>query len=127
MAQTQNPAPVPNAPPQVNLPQRAPLNPSLPTIFIVGDSTASNGKDLGWGSHLGDYFDLTKVNVANRATQGEAAGATWTRALGQGTLAEIKPGDYVMLQWGQNDGGDLGGGKQKRAAICGATAMRRRM
>jgi hypothetical protein len=28
-------------------------------------------------------------------------------------LAEIKPGDYVLLQWGQNDGGDLGGAKPR--------------
>src|ERR1035438_7786472 len=40
---------VPPPPPQVNVPQRAPLNPALPTIFVVGDSTASNGRDLGWG------------------------------------------------------------------------------
>ena len=68
-ASTQTPAPaadqpVPPPPPQVNLPHRAPLNPALPTIFVVGDSTASNGPDLGWGSHFGNYFDLTKVNVA---------------------------------------------------------------
>ena len=63
-------AAVPPPPPQVNLPQRAPLNPNLPTIFVVGDSTASNGPNLGWGDHLGNYFDLTKVNVANRAIAG---------------------------------------------------------
>jgi lysophospholipase L1-like esterase len=28
-------------------------------------------------------------------------------------LAEMKPGDYVMLQWGHNDGGDLGGDKPR--------------
>ena len=46
----QSSAPVPDAPPQGNVQQRAPLNPNLPTIFIVGDSTASNGPNLGWGS-----------------------------------------------------------------------------
>ena len=28
-------------------------------------------------------------------------------------LAEMKPGDFVMLQWGHNDGGDLGGNKPR--------------
>jgi lysophospholipase L1-like esterase len=107
--------PVPNAPPQVNLPQRAPLNPALPTVFVVGDSTASNGKDLGWGSHLGDYFDLTRVNVANRAIAGRSSRSYMDEGHWDSTLAEIKAGDYVLLQWGQNDGSDLGGAGSKNA------------
>jgi rhamnogalacturonan acetylesterase len=103
----------PVTPPQVNLPQRAPLNPSLPTIFVVGDSTASNGPNLGWGDHLANYFDLTKVNVANRAHAGRSSRSYMVEGAWDRTLAEIKPGDYVLLQWGQNDGGDLGGAKPR--------------
>jgi rhamnogalacturonan acetylesterase len=106
-------AAVPPPPPQVNLPQRAPLNPNLPTIFVVGDSTASNGPNLGWGDHLANYFDLTKVNVANRAHAGRSSRSYMVEGAWDKVLAEIKPGDYVMLQWGQNDGGDLGGAKPR--------------
>ena len=106
---------VPPPPPQTNVPQRIPLNPALPTIFIVGDSTASNGRDLGWGSHLGDYFDLTKVNVANRAIAGRSSRSYMDEGHWDSTLAEIKAGDYVLLQWGQNDGSDLGGAGSKNA------------
>jgi rhamnogalacturonan acetylesterase len=109
----QEPAAVPPPPPQVNLPQRAPLNPALPTIFVVGDSTASNGPDLGWGDHLAHYFDTTKVNVANRAHAGRSSRSYMIEGAWDKTLAEIKPGDYVLLQWGQNDGGDLGGAKPR--------------
>jgi rhamnogalacturonan acetylesterase len=112
------PPAVPNAPPQVNVPRRAPLNPALPTIFIVGDSTASNGPNLGWGSHLGDYFDLTRVNVANRAIAGRSSRSYMDEGHWDGptgTLAEIKAGDFVMLQWGQNDGGDMGGAGSRNA------------
>ena len=109
----QNPTPTPDAPPQVNLPQRAPLNPSLPTLFVVGDSTASNGPDLGWGDHLAHYFDTTKINVANRSRAGRSSRSYMIEGLWDKTLAEIKPGDYVMLQWGHNDGGDLGGAKPR--------------
>jgi lysophospholipase L1-like esterase len=107
------PLPTPDAPPQTNLPQRAPLNPNLPTFFIVGDSTASNGPDLGWGDHLAHYFDTTKINVANRARAGRSSRSYINEGLWARTLAEIKPGDYVLLQWGHNDGGDLGGAKPR--------------
>lgn len=81
----------------------------------MGDSTASNGPNLGWGSHLGNYFDLTKVNVANRAIAGRSSRSYMDEGHWDSTLAEIKPGDYVMLQWGQNDGSDLGGTGSKNA------------
>jgi len=103
----------PDAPPQTNLPQHAPLNPKLPTLFIVGDSTASNGPDLGWGDHLAHYFDTTKINVANRAHAGRSSRSYMVEGAWDKVLAEIKPGDYVMLQWGHNDGGDLGGAKPR--------------
>jgi lysophospholipase L1-like esterase len=112
-AQVTTPPPAPDAPPQTNLPQRAPLNPNLPTFFIVGDSTASNGPDLGWGDHLAHYFDTTKINVANRARAGRSSRSYIDEGLWAHTLAEIKPGDYVLLQWGHNDGGDLGGAKPR--------------
>ena len=54
-------------PEQTGVPQNAPLDPKLPTIFIVGDSTARNKADLGWGDHFSHYFDTAKVNIANRA------------------------------------------------------------
>jgi lysophospholipase L1-like esterase len=113
LAQTPNPTVPPDAPPQVNVPQRAPINPNLPTIFVVGDSTASNGPNLGWGDHLANYFDLTKVNVANRAHAGRSSRSYMVEGEWDKVLAELKPGDYVMLQWGQNDGGDLGGAKPR--------------
>ena len=69
-------------PEQTNVPQNAALNPALPTIFIVGDSTARNKADLGWGDHFAHYFDLTKVNVANRAIAGRSARSYVNEGLG---------------------------------------------
>jgi lysophospholipase L1-like esterase len=103
----------PITPPLINTPQDPPLNPKLPTVFIVGDSTARNGADLGWGDHLAIYFDTSKINVANRSRAGRSARSYMDEGLWDRTLAEIKPGDYVMLQWGHNDGGDLGGNKPR--------------
>ncbi len=103
----------PITPPQINTPIDPPLNPKLPTVFIVGDSTARNGADLGWGDHLATYFDTSKINVANRSRAGRSARSYMDEGLWDRTLSEIKAGDYVMLQWGHNDGGDLGGNKPR--------------
>jgi rhamnogalacturonan acetylesterase len=92
-------------PEQTNVPQNVPLNPNLPTIFIIGDSTARNKVDLGWGDHFAHYFDLTKVNVANRAIAGRSARSYMNEGAWDKVLAEMKAGDYVLLQWGHNDGG----------------------
>lgn len=105
--------PAPTTPPQTNTPVDAPLNPALPTLFIVGDSTARNGLDLGWGDHLAHYFDTAKINVANRSRAGRSSRSYIVEGLWAKTLSEIKPGDFVMLQWGHNDGGDLGGNKPR--------------
>jgi rhamnogalacturonan acetylesterase len=96
------PLPVPD---QTAVQPNAVLNPALPTIFIVGDSTARNGANLGWGDHFAHYFDLAKVNVANRAIAGRSARSYMNEGAWDRVLAEMKAGDYVLLQWGHNDGG----------------------
>ena len=47
-----------------NTSQSPALNPKLPTIFVVGDSTANNNANgaRGWGDPFASYFDTTKVN-----------------------------------------------------------------
>jgi hypothetical protein len=35
--------------------QAMPANPSLPTVWIIGDSTAKNKEDLGWGDHFAHW------------------------------------------------------------------------
>ena len=47
------------------------------TIFIAGDSTAANGVPdaIGWGKHLGAFFDPAKIKVVESwlAAAGAAA------------------------------------------------------
>jgi len=74
-----------------------PLNPALPTAFIVGDSTAHNQADLGWGDHLAHYFDTTRINVANRAIAGRSSRSFIREGAWDKVLAEMKPGDYMLL------------------------------
>jgi len=100
----QTPTP-PDAPPQTSVTQNTALNPALPTLFIVGDSTARNQADLGWGDHFAHYFDTTKINIANRARAGRSSRSYYNEGLWANVLAEMKSGDFVLIQMGHNDGG----------------------
>ena len=108
----QTPA-TPDAPPQTSVAQNAPLDPRLPTLFIVGDSTARNQADLGWGDHFAHYFDTTKINIANRARAGRSSRTFINEGSWDKALAEMKPGDFVLIQMGHNDGGDISGAKPR--------------
>jgi rhamnogalacturonan acetylesterase len=103
----------PDAPAQTNLAKETPLNPALPTVFIVGDSTARNGADLGWGDHFATLFDTSRINVANRAMAGRSSRTYLNEGRWTAVLAQLKKGDYVLLQMGHNDGGDLDGAKPR--------------
>ena len=87
-----------------------PFDPKLPTIFVAGDSTAAknDGNPIqGWGVPFTDYFDLTKVNVANRARGGRSSRTFITEGLWDKLLAQVKAGDVVLIQFGHNDGGAI--------------------
>src|SRR5688572_5904005 len=83
------------SPPESSAPATV-LNPSLPTIFIAGDSTAAstNGdRTQGWGAPLAGHFDGAKVNVANRARGGRSSRTFVTDGHWDRLLAELKAGD----------------------------------
>jgi len=103
-AQTQTPEAPPPPPSQTTHAVDAPLDPALPTVFIVGDSTARNNPDLGWGDHLAPLFNLTEINVANRAIAGRSSRSYIAEGHWADLLAELKPGDYVLIQMSHNDG-----------------------
>lgn len=85
------------------------LNAKLPALFVVGDSTANNNANgaRGWGDPLVAYFDSAKINVLNRARAGRSSRTFITEGLWDKVLGELKPGDFVLIQFGHNDGGPL--------------------
>jgi lysophospholipase L1-like esterase len=102
--------PAPPAPDLARNPaaQELPLNPALPTLWVAGDSTAARGAGAaqqGWAVPFADYFDPAKVNVANRARGGRSSRTFITEGLWAQLLAQVKPGDVVLIQFGHNDGG----------------------
>jgi rhamnogalacturonan acetylesterase len=97
------------------------INPNLPTLFIVGDSTVHNGTkgQEGWGDPIKAMFDRTKINVENRAIGGRSSRTFRTEGRWDKTLADAKPGDFVIMQLGHNDAGPLSGDDRNRGTIRG--------
>ena len=78
------------------------------TIFIIGDSTMAN-KDIsgdkqerGWGMMLCNYFD-DGIIVDNHAVNGRSSKSFIDEGRWDVVREKIKPGDYVIIQFGHND------------------------
>jgi len=84
-------------------------NRTFPMLFIVGDSTVHNpGKgERGWGDVIGKNFDTNKIRVENHALGGRSSRTFITQGYWDIVLAAAKPGDFVLIQLGHNDGGAL--------------------
>jgi len=102
------------------------VKPELPTLFVAGDSTAATGNATtrGWAAVLVDYFDTNKVNLVNQGV----GGARFNTYLDQGRwdkiVAAIKPGDFVVIEFGHNSGPLAGIGEETQpvAGRAGAAA-----
>lgn len=100
------------------------INEKSPVAFLIGDSTvkcgAGNGEDnkWGWGSYLQNYFDTTRISIENCALGGRSSRTYFTEGLWNRVLPAIKPGDYVLIDFGHNDGGPMNTGRA-RASLPG--------
>ena len=96
-----------------------------PTVFTIGDSTVKNGKgdgaggQWGWGDPIAQCFDTTKVIVKNRALGGTSSRTFQTKGLWEAVLKELKKGDFVLMQFGHNDGGPVNDTLRARGTIKG--------
>jgi len=82
-----------------------------PTLWLIGDSTVRNGTYgrgdgglWGWGSFIQNLFDTTKISVQNKAFGGTSSLSFVTGGFWAKVEPYIKPGDYVLIQFGHNDG-----------------------
>ena len=87
-------------------------NGALPTFHIVGDSTVKSGGTgaglWGWGERITPFFDTNKINVVNHAIGGRSARTYFTEGRWQKVADALQPGDFVIIQFGTNDGGRIG-------------------
>jgi lysophospholipase L1-like esterase len=91
-----------------------------PTLFIIGDSTVRNSTpgQVGWGDPMKALFDAEKIHVENHAIGGRSSRTFLTEGRWQIILDRLKPGDFVLMQFGHNDGGPFETGRA-RASIKG--------
>jgi rhamnogalacturonan acetylesterase len=96
-----------------------------PTIFLIGDSTVRNGRGdgagalWGWGDIVAGRFDTNKVRIVNRALGGRSSRTFFTEGLWDKVKTELHPGDFVLMQFGHNDGGEISRGDRPRASLKG--------
>lgn len=80
---------------------------SVPTIFLVGDSTMADkpligNPERGWGQFLRSFF-LKDVLIENHARNGRSTKSFLDEGRWQAVVERLREGDYVMIQFGHND------------------------
>ncbi len=78
-------------------------------VFIIGDSTVANGSDkiVGWGRELYHYMDTTRLLIFNKARGGRSSRSFQYEGLWDEVLAQLNSGDFLLIQFGHNDGGNI--------------------
>lgn len=99
-----------------------------PTIFLASDSTVQTYEDYydpqtGWGEALHNFFgnyigegpcedcnynqsrsyETDQVIIENRAIGGRSSRSFIEEGKLDDLLEDVKPGDYLLVQWGHND------------------------
>jgi rhamnogalacturonan acetylesterase len=76
------------------------------TIYLIGDSTVrnTNKEQWGWGTMLPEFFDSNKINISNNAMAGRSTRTFIKEGRWEKVLSQLKKGDYVMMQFGHNEG-----------------------
>lgn len=99
--------------------------PEKRTLYIIGDSTVRNGDGMGrdslwgWGSLIASRFDTTSLAIRNLAIGGRSSRTFITEGRWDRILQTLKPGDFVIMQFGHNDAGPLDDTARARGTIKG--------
>lgn len=96
-----------------------------PTLYIIGDSTVKNGSGKGveamwgWGSVIDEGFDTTRIHLENHAIGGRSSRTFLSEGRWDKIMANLKEGDYVIMQFGHNDAGAVNDTSRARGTIRG--------
>lgn len=85
----------------------------VPTIFLTGNSTVVDQDEepwASWGQMIPRFFDH-QVCFANYAESGESANTFIQAGRLKKALSQMKPGDYLLMEFGHNDQKQKGPGK----------------
>ena len=84
----------------------------LPTIYLLGDSTVCDQPSEpynSWGQMLTRFFNPI-VAIANNAESGESLRSSLNARRLDKVASSLKPGDYLLIQYGHNDEKEKGEG-----------------
>jgi lysophospholipase L1-like esterase len=92
-----------------------------PTLYIIGDSTVKNSTQgqVGWGTPVTGLFDGARITVTNHAIGGRSSRTFLTDGRWDRIMEVLKPGDFVLMQFGHNDGGPLDDTNRARGTLRG--------
>lgn len=95
-----------------------------PVVFITGDSTVKNAdKDKdgmwGWGAVANTVFDENKISIVNAAKAGRSCRTYLNEGRWEQVYNSLQPGDFVLIQFGHNDTGDIDAPKYRAAIATG--------
>ncbi|MDT3386768.1 MAG: rhamnogalacturonan acetylesterase [Bacteroidota bacterium] len=79
-----------------------------PVVWITGDSTVKNQDSSrdgmwGWGALAATVFDTTKCTPFNAAMAGRSTRSFIREGRWEKVYNALKPGDFVLIQFGHND------------------------
>lgn len=86
---------------------------NVPTVFLCGNSTVVDQDNEPWGSwgQMIPRFFNEQVCIANYAESGESANTFIAAKRLKKVLTQVKPGDYIFMEFGHNDQKQKGPGK----------------
>lgn len=89
-----------------------------PAMFFIGDSTMKNQDSdpdsmWGWGSVASSVFDTDRITLVNAGMAGRSAKTFLEEGRWDRVYNSLEPGDYVIIQFGHNDIGDIFTGKAR--------------
>lgn len=92
-----------------------------PVLYIIGDSTVRNTNQVqwGWGTLISDLFDTSRIKVANHAIAGRSSRSFTNEGRWRRLDSLLKPGDFVMMQFGHNDGSYPDTSRKNRGTLKG--------
>ncbi len=87
-------------------------------IFLCGDSTGKNEDSnpngmWGWGSQAYTVFDESKCTFINCAKAGRSTRTYFNENRWEEVYRTLRPGDYVLIQFGHNDIGGIDKEKER--------------
>lgn len=77
-----------------------------PTLYIIGDSTVrnTNRPQCGWGEKISELLDTSQISVSNQAMAGRSTRTFVKEKRWEKVISSIKKGDYLIMQFGHNEG-----------------------